>query len=124
MTATLALRITGISGFLAVCLGAFGAHGLKNLLEQTGRLANWETAVLYHLVHTVVMLFVCLRSPFFPKQWWAFFIGNLIFSGSLYILSVTNITKLGMITPFGGLAFLAGWLMLAFQRTPAPNNAQ
>ncbi len=124
MTSAIALRITGISGFLAVCLGAFGAHGLHNVLVQNDRLPNWETAVLYHLVHTVVMLFVCLRSPFFPKQWWAFFIGNLIFSGSLYILSVTNITKLGMITPLGGLAFLAGWLMLAFQRTPAPNNAQ
>lgn len=120
MTSAIALRITGISGFLAVCLGAFGAHGLHNVLVQNDRLANWETAVLYHLVHTVVMLFVCLRTPFFAGQWRAFFFGNLIFSGSLYVLSLTNVTKLGMITPFGGVAYLVGWLMLAFQRTPAP----
>jgi len=121
MTSATALRVTAITGFLAVALGAFGAHGLKDLLAQNGRLANWETAVLYHLVHTVVMLFVCLRTPFFARQWWAFFSGILIFSGSLYILSLTNITKLGMITPFGGLALLIGWGLLAFQKTPAPN---
>jgi uncharacterized membrane protein YgdD (TMEM256/DUF423 family) len=122
MTSATALRVTAITGFLAVALGAFGAHGLKDLLAQNGRLANWETAVLYHLAHTVVMLFVCLRTPFFAGQWRAFFFGNLIFSGSLYVLSLTNVTKLGMITPFGGVAYLVGWLMLAFQRTPAPNT--
>lgn len=116
MTASQALRITAISGFLAVALGAFGAHGLKDILVQNGRVANWETAVFYHLVHTVVMLFITQRAPFKAGQWWTFFAGILIFSGSLYILALTNMKWLGAITPLGGLSLLAGWGMLAFQR--------
>jgi uncharacterized membrane protein YgdD (TMEM256/DUF423 family) len=115
MTAAQALRITAISGFLAVALGAFGAHGLKDILLQNGRVANWETAVLYHLVHTVVMLFITQRTPFKACQWWAFFAGILIFSGSLYILALTNMKWLGAITPFGGVSLLVGWATLAFQ---------
>jgi len=116
MTAALALRLTAISGFLAVSLGAFGAHGLKDILTQNGRVANWETAVLYHLVHTVVLLFITQRPTFKVGQWWAFSSGILIFSGTLYVLALTNLKWLGAITPIGGLCLLAGWGMLAFQR--------
>lgn len=116
MTAAMALRVTAISGFLAVCLGAFGAHGLHDTLTQNGRVATWETAVLYHLVHTVVMLFLTQRTPFKACQWWTFLAGILIFSGTLYVLALTNIKWLGAITPIGGVCFLVGWGLLAFQK--------
>lgn len=110
-----AFRVSAIAGFLGVALGAFGAHGLKDLLARNDTTAIWHTAVLYHLVHAVVLL-VLARGPageFRRGPWLALLIGLLIFSGSLYVLAVTGVRWLGAITPFGGVAFLIGWAWLA-----------
>ena len=110
------LRISAILGFIAVALGAFGAHGLKDLLAQNNTAAIWQTGALYHLVHSAVLLFVATRDPFPRLSWSLFLTGIIIFSGTLYVLAVTNVKWLGAITPIGGLCLLAGWLTLAFQR--------
>src|SRR5687767_2493112 len=99
MNPTTATRIAGAFGFLAVALGAFGAHGLKATLEANGTTAIWEKAVLYHFIHAV-MLFMLAQRPVVPRgPWWSFAVGVLIFSGSLYVLAVTNLKWLGAITP-------------------------
>ncbi len=95
-------------------LGAFGAHGLKNLLAQNGTAAIWETAVFYHFIHAVMLFILAERKVFPAFAWWSFLAGIVIFSGSLYLLAVTNILWLGAITPVGGLSFIAGWLALVF----------
>jgi len=112
MQSTTALRITAAIGFLAVALGAFGAHGLKEVLARHGTLATFETAAHYHLIHAVVMLWVATRDPFPVRVWWCFFLGVLIFSGTLYVLAITGVKVLGAITPLGGLCLLAGWLLV------------
>ena len=112
------IRWGSLTMFLGVCLGAFGAHALKSRLtiEQQH---IYQTAVLYHLVHGLALFVVGWLSLLKPTEslvrsaGWSFAIGLVVFSGSLYALSVTGIKKLGMITPLGGLAFLAGWLCLA-----------
>lgn len=113
MTNTLAVRIAAIMGFLAVALGAFGAHGLKELLTQNNTAGTWETAVFYHFIHTVMLFLLAQRRPVPSGPWFSFFLGILVFSGSLYLLAVTNMKWLGAITPLGGVSFLAGWLWLA-----------
>ncbi|MFT4638227.1 MAG: uncharacterized membrane protein YgdD (TMEM256/DUF423 family) [Verrucomicrobiales bacterium] len=115
MTATRAFRISAIMAFLAVTLGAFGAHSLKEILTQHDRMGTWETASFYHLTHALVLCALASRQPFRRGAWWCFFLGILIFSGSLYTLSLTNITVLGAITPLGGLAMLIGWAWLAIK---------
>lgn len=100
-------------GFTGVALGAFGAHGLKNTLAANGTVAIWGTAVLYHLVHAVAALWASERRPAVTWIWSA---GVLVFSGSLYVLAVTNIRWLGAVTPVGGVLFLVGWAML-FRRS-------
>lgn len=107
------LRISALLGFLAVALGAFGAHGLKSLLEQNGTAANWQTAVFYHFIHAVMLYVLASREPVKRGPWWCFLAGIAVFSGSLYVLALTNLKWLGAITPLGGTAFLAGWLWLA-----------
>jgi uncharacterized membrane protein YgdD (TMEM256/DUF423 family) len=116
MNSTTAFRISASIGFLAVALGAFGAHGLQPLLLQNGTAQIWEKAASYHLVHAVVMLFVASRVPLPKLAWGLFLAGVIIFSGSLYILAITGIHKLGMITPIGGICLMAGWATLAFKR--------
>ena len=102
----------------AVILGAFGAHALKNKLKPE-MLAVYQTGVLYHLVHGLGILIVGLLSDgalsvsLANAAGWSLFVGILLFSGSLYVLSVTGIRRLGAITPLGGLAFIAGWALLA-----------
>ena len=118
MNASTAFRLAAIFGFLAVSLGAFGAHGLKATLEQHAQLANWQTAALYHLVHSVVLLAISRDLHFSRAAWFLFAAGILIFSGSLYILAATNTRWLGAITPLGGAALLGGWLVLAVRRSP------
>jgi len=113
MTNSTALRVSAISGLLAVALGAFGAHGLKDVLAQNQATANWEKAVFYHFIHTVVMLVLALRAPLPRGAWVSFLVGILIFSGSLYVLAITGQKWLGAITPFGGVSFLVGWTWLA-----------
>jgi len=112
MTNTTATRIAATAGFLAVTLGAFGAHGLKELLAQNGTAAIWEKAVFYHFIHAVMLFILAERKPLAAGAWWCFLAGILIFSGSLYLLAVTGLHWLGAITPFGGASFLAGWAWL------------
>ena len=108
------VRISAIIGFLAVALGAMGAHLLKQLLEDNGRVDTWKTAAVYHLVHAVVLLFLTYRREEIAKgPWFAFVIGIVLFSGSLYTLSVTNIGVFGAITPLGGISLMTGWIWLA-----------
>lgn len=116
MNPSLAIRLAAFTGFLAVALGAFGAHGLKATLDQNGTLAIWQTAALYHLVHAVVLFVVAQRSVVGRAPFALFGIGIVIFSGSLYLLAVTNVKWLGAITPIGGLCLLGGWLALTFPR--------
>lgn len=105
----MAVQVAAVLGFLGVALGAFGAHGLKDLLNANHTLAIWQTAVLYQLVHAAASLWAAERNPLVVWLWAA---GVVIFSGSLYVLAVTNIKWLGAITPIGGLLFLAGWVVL------------
>ena len=109
------LLLAALSGFVAVALGAFGAHGLKPHLSAEG-LQWFETANRYHFYHTVALLAVALLSKNDSKllryAGFAFLLGIALFSGSLYAMAVTGMKSLGMITPLGGLAFLAGWGML------------
>ena len=111
--------ITGIFGFLGVMLGAFGAHGLEDHLSHDGQIENWRTATLYLFVHTLALFILSTKaegacSKSFVKIAWLWTFGILIFSGSLYILAITGISKLGMITPIGGICFLLGWILLAW----------
>ncbi len=106
----------GIFGFLSVALGAFGAHSLKNILDNYGK-SIYEKAVLYQMFHTMALFAVGLLQHFqkqtsFSVAGWGFFIGIVLFSGSLYLLAVTGIKWLGAITPVGGIAFLFGWFWL------------
>src|SRR4051812_23145779 len=113
MTSRSAIRIAALMGFLAVLLGAFGAHGLENVLSRNNRLDTWHTAVLYHIVHALVLLVLAYRVPLRSGPFVAFLGGIVLFSGSLYLLAVTNMLWLGkFITPIGGLSFLAGWAWL------------
>lgn len=107
------MRVAAVLGFLAVALGAFGAHGLKDLLTQNGTTAIWEKAVLYHFIHAVMLFVLAQRRPVLTGAWLSFFVGIVIFSGSLYLLAVTNMKWLGAITPIGGVSFLIGWVWLA-----------
>ena len=95
-----------------MALGAFGAHGLKQTLDLHQTAGIWQTASMYHLLHSVALLSLCSRSAIPKATFWCFSTGILIFSGSLYALALTNIKPLGAITPVGGLLLIAGWLML------------
>jgi uncharacterized membrane protein YgdD (TMEM256/DUF423 family) len=110
------LMLAAFFGFTGVALGAFAAHGLKNRLSAE-YLAIFHTGVTYQLVHTLALFGVALLAAHIPGRLvnWAgisFTVGILLFSGSLYVLTMTGISKLGIITPFGGLAFLLGWFFL------------
>jgi uncharacterized membrane protein YgdD (TMEM256/DUF423 family) len=105
---------------VAVMLGAFGAHGLRDRLDAYS-LGIWEKAVFYQFVHSLGMLLVSMlpRTQTFPSEsasnvCWLLAIGILVFSGSLYVLALTGVRTLGAITPIGGVAFIAGWLLLAW----------
>jgi len=115
-----ALRIAAASGFLAVGLGAFGAHGLKDILNRNGTASIWEKAVFYQFIHTLMLFILARRSPLDSGPWFSFLAGIFIFSGSLYLLALTNLKWFGAITPVGGLSFLVGWLWLAI--TPERKN--
>jgi uncharacterized membrane protein YgdD (TMEM256/DUF423 family) len=105
-------RIAAVLCFLGVALGAFGAHALRPTIEANGRVDVWNTAVLYHLVHAVALLALALHGGAHRGAMWLLLAGVLVFSGSLYVLAVTNVRVLGAVTPIGGLCFLAGWLWL------------
>lgn len=110
------LMLAAFFGFTGVALGAFAAHGLKSRLSAD-YLAIFHTGVSYQLVHALAILAVAMLSAHLPGRLvgWAgglFAVGILLFSGSLYVLTLSGLSKLGMITPLGGLCLLAGWLCL------------
>src|SRR5438045_5845774 len=105
-------RIAAALCFLAVALGAFGAHSLKSTLELRGMLDVWNKAVLYHFVHAIALLVLALHGTVNRGAWWLLFDGILLFSGSLYLMALANLRWLGAVTPIGGLCFLAGWAWL------------
>jgi uncharacterized membrane protein YgdD (TMEM256/DUF423 family) len=119
MPSTLASRLSALMGLLAVALGAFGAHSLKTLLAQNGTTAIWEKAAFYHFIHAVMLFVLAERKPFQIGPWWCFLVGIFLFSGSLYLLAVTNLLWFGAITPIGGVSFLIGWGWLVFKPSRA-----
>jgi len=107
---------SAVSGFLSVALGAFAAHGLKDRLDAY-LLGVFRTGVEYEFYHAfalavVGLLLLRVPMPTFRYAGWAFLIGTVIFSGSLYILALTSVRAWGAVTPVGGVAFLLGWLLL------------
>lgn len=110
----LLFRIAAGLCFLAVALGAFGAHSWKGILEANGTLEAWKTAVLYHLTHGIALMALALHGTANRGASYLLLAGVVLFSGSLYLLALTNIRWLGAITPLGGLCFLAGWAWLIF----------
>ncbi|HLT07757.1 MAG TPA: DUF423 domain-containing protein [Cyclobacteriaceae bacterium] len=119
MKNTFYIQLAAAFGALAVGIGAFGAHGLEPLLEMHNRVETFETAVKYHFYHSLALLLVGVLIAYGQEQKAlkisavSFVVGIFIFSGSLYLLSLTNTTWLGAITPIGGVAFIVGWGSLA-----------
>lgn len=117
MAAKALLLAGAVYGFLAVALGAFGAHALKARLDDYAR-GIWSMAVDYHLAHALALLLVAMLarqtpSPLLSAAGGSFALGILFFSGSLYALALSGVRALGAITPLGGLLLLAGWVLLA-----------
>ena len=119
MSARLALTLAALLAFAAVALGAFGAHALRSKLAPDMQ-AVWQTAVLYHGWHALALLGVGLLILHFPDRaglaWagWLFVAGIALFSGSLYVLALTGVKNFGAVSPIGGIAFLLGWLVVAW----------
>ena len=113
----LLFRIGAALCFLAVALGAFGAHSLKATLHAHDMVNVWEKAVLYHFLHALALLVLALHGIGSRAPAILFVAGIVLFSGSLYLLALTNVRWLGAITPLGGLCFLAGWAWLAISTT-------
>ncbi|MGB2246845.1 MAG: DUF423 domain-containing protein [Alcanivorax sediminis] len=112
------LILGAINGALAVTLGAFGAHGLKNRVDES-LLTTWSTASEYHFYHALALLLTGLLAKAFGASsmvtaGWVIFAGMVVFSGSLYVLVLSGQKWLGAITPLGGTALIIGWLMLAW----------
>ena len=113
------LMIGAISGCLVVVMGAFGAHALKEILDDYGK-SIYNKAVLYHMFHSIALLILGLINKIQPEislsiSGWSFLFGIILFSGSLYILAITGIKPLGMITPIGGILFIIGWVLLVLK---------
>lgn len=110
-----AVRVSAVVAGLGVALGAFGAHALKPVLEaRPAALDGWKTAVLYHLIHAVVLLVLALQGSRANRvAWMCMLAGVLLFSGSLYLLTTLQWKFLGPVTPLGGLFMIAGWVALA-----------
>lgn len=129
-TSRLIILAAGLVGFTGVALGAFGAHALKETLTARGSVPTWQTAVLYHLIHAVALLALAALAQSTgsgPAGGWtnarwiavSWSLGVILFSGSLYWLSLGGPKFLGPVTPLGGLAFLAGWLLVAWNALQA-----
>ena len=106
-----------ISGALAVGIGAFGAHALKATLQAAGRLDVYETAVKYQFYHALALVLTGIlafriEDKLLNYSGYSFLAGTIIFSGSLYILCLSGVSKWGAVTPFGGLLLIAGWILL------------
>ncbi len=107
-----------IFGFLSVALGAFGAHGLKNVLDEYGHIV-YDKAVRYQMFHTLALfglgvLQLHYKTVSFRIAGWAFIIGIILFSGSLYLLALTGVKWLGALTPVGGISFTIGWFYMGY----------
>ena len=105
----------GILGCIAVIMGAFGAHVLNEVIDDYGK-SIYNKAVLYHMFHSIALLILGLINKIQPEiqlsiAGWSFLLGIILFSGSLYILAITGIKPLGMITPIGGILFIIGWIV-------------
>lgn len=112
------LVLGAVNGFIAVALGAFGAHGLEDKISEES-IAIWEKAVLYQMFHTIALVavglvFAKIQSLSLKWSGWFYLIGIILFSGSLYTYALTGITFFALITPFGGVAFLIGWFLLGY----------
>lgn len=115
------LTAGAVLGFVGVAAGSFGAHGLRGMLEATGRADNWETATRYCLIHALVLVVVGLAvaTPqaagcrgLLTAAGWSFLLGTLIFSGCLAALALSGVRILGAIVPIGGVLMLVGWACL------------
>ena len=118
------VALGAVSAALAVLLGSFGAHALKVRLAPE-QLAVFETGVRYHLIHALGLLAAAWAAGRYgdgPATWggWLLLAGTVLFSGSLYALSLSGVRWLGMITPFGGVAFIVGWVLLAMAAWRGP----
>ena len=119
MTARLLIQLAAVFGGLGVAIGAFGAHALHDMLVKAGRADTFETAVRYQFYHTLAVLAIGVLWAARPElrslgTTGALWLGGIVvFSGSLYALCFTGVTKLGAVAPIGGLLFLAGWVSLA-----------
>lgn len=108
-----------LNAFLAVALGAFGAHGLKSKVSAD-MLTVWQTGVQYHMFHALGLIVLGLLIHLLPQigqlrlSGWLLFSGIILFSGSLYVMVLSGVRALGVVTPIGGVAFLLGWLSMAF----------
>ena len=107
-----------LNAFLGVALGAFGAHGLKSRVTPD-MLTVWQTGVQYHLAHALGLMLIGVLCQLMPETsllrnaGWFMLAGICLFSGSLYVMVLSNVRALGMITPLGGIAFLVAWLLVA-----------
>ncbi|SFX46075.1 Uncharacterized membrane protein YgdD, TMEM256/DUF423 family [Thermoactinomyces sp. DSM 45891] len=112
------LLLGSLNMALSIALGAFGAHGLKGKVAEK-MIANWNTGAHYHMIHALGMLIVGILlskvqdSGMLTTSGWLMLVGVVLFSGSLYVMAVTGVTKLGAITPIGGLAFIMAWILMA-----------
>ena len=112
------LLMGGITAFLAVAFGAFGAHSLRDVLTKNDTVSVYQTAAQYQMAHALALILVALLAERLNETRLIRAVGNLfgagmvLFSGSLYLLAITNIKWLGAITPLGGLCFLTGWVLL------------
>jgi len=108
-----------VFAFLSIAIGAFGAHGLRDVLNEYGK-SIYQTAVLYQIFHSLALIALAIiqnqwQIPRLNISGWSFIAGILIFSGSLYIIAITGFRTLGAVTPVGGLAFLFGWFWFILQ---------
>lgn len=111
------LLLAAFFGATGVAIGAFGAHGLSAILEANGRADTFQTGTIYHLVHAVALLGIAFVASQYDSQLviyagYAMVAGIVLFSGSLYILSIFDIRIMGAIAPLGGTAFIIGWILL------------
>ncbi|MCA0457176.1 MAG: DUF423 domain-containing protein [Chloroflexi bacterium] len=111
------VMLAAFFGMLGVGMGAFGAHALSMVFKANGREATYQTAVQYHLIHTLALLFVSSAVRRWPGRLahasgFFFTLGIIFFSGSLYILAIFDLPVMGAVAPIGGVAFILGWLLL------------
>lgn len=110
------LLLAAVLGFTAVAIGAFGAHALKNLLESNGRTLTFELSNRYHFFHALALLAVSFQKEI-STHWTSllWLLGIILFSGSLYVLAIFNLTAIAWLTPIGGVFLLAGWFSLIWK---------